>query len=195
MIKNYLKKSSPGDDTFVSKYSYNSNNFYSPTGDDILYGYAGDDTFQPYKGDDYIDGGEGFDTVIIPGLKSNYITSYDDSSATATLSSSYYGEKRIKNVENIEFKPSSISDNTNPYTFEELFPDVNNTNSSNDSNTDNTQNKPIGYNLTNEDGVTFTLKNGSQLNYSPPGEPLQFANAPTGVIFDSAYSQWNHAVY
>ena len=41
----------------------------------------------------------------------------------------------------------------------------------------------------NEDGVTFTLKNGSQLNYSPPGEPLQFINAPTGVIFDSASSQ------
>ena len=41
------------------------------------------------------------------------------------------------------------------------------------------------------EGITFTLKNGSQVNHAPQGEPLQFGNAPRGVIFDSASNQWN----
>ena len=90
--KELLEEVFSGDDTFVSKYSFASKNYYSPTGDDILYGYAGDDTFQPDKGDDFIDGGDGFDTVIIGGLKSSYTLSYDTATETAVLNSSYYGK-------------------------------------------------------------------------------------------------------
>ena len=46
--------------------------------------------------------------------------------------------------------------------------------------------------MTNNEGVTFTLKNGSSKLY-PQGEPLQFGNAPRGVIFDS-FNQWNQYI-
>ena len=130
--KELLEEVFSGDDTFVSKYSFNSKNYYSPTGDDIP--WLWDDTFQPDKGDDFIDGGDGFDTVIIGGLKSSYTLSYDTATETAVLNSSYYGKKSLKNIENVEFKPSSLSDSTNKYSINDLFPDINNSNSNNNSN-------------------------------------------------------------
>ena len=47
-------------------------------------------------------------------------------------------------------------------------------NNNNSLNINDNEVKPIGYNLTNNEGITFTLKNGSHLNYPNEGELFRF---------------------
>jgi len=112
-IKNYLtsKSSLPvtikiGDKVGQTGSAPKKDNLIGTNGIDILIAKDEDDTITPKAGNDYIDGGNGYDTLILDGSKSSYkISKQSDGSYLITKQSE---TKIVRGVELIKFSDGSL---------------------------------------------------------------------------------------
>jgi hypothetical protein len=79
------------------------------SGDDVISGEAGNDQITPGVGNDTVDGGDGDDTVIYLGNRSAYTITFDNASATYTVSSLAEGTDKVTKVETFKFTNSTVS--------------------------------------------------------------------------------------
>ena len=78
-------------------------------GDDLISGEAGNDQITPGTGNDTVDGGDGADTIIYFGNRSSYNITFDNVSATYTVSSTSEGIDQITKIETFKFLNSTVS--------------------------------------------------------------------------------------
>ena len=82
----------------------NFENVYATTSDDVITGTTGNNTFiLPGAANDSVDGGAGFDTVILPDVALADVTVHQLSTGEIT-----FGGTILKNVERVEFNDATI---------------------------------------------------------------------------------------
>jgi len=70
-------------------------------GMDLMYGGPGNDVFVPSSGDDIVDGGAGFNVVVLKGSKRNYTVTVADGVATVV---GYGSTKTLKRIQRLRFR-------------------------------------------------------------------------------------------
>lgn len=83
-------------------------NVVTGDGDDVIVGNALDNVVRPGRGDDVVDGGPGFDTVVLSGARADYLTRCDQLIDLAPEQQGNDGIDGIASIERVRFRDGDV---------------------------------------------------------------------------------------